>query len=142
MKNLKTFEEFNMISQENTELVEEGLGDLLRGVNWYKKNWKVAFGYYKKMNNQKMMELVAKRGTEEDKNNWKSASGGRELQLQTAFREALDKVENETKGGKMISEIGGGVNRSQENNKAKEASLEFKENPTIWDEEIEKYATK
>ena len=140
MKNLKTFEEFNM--RNDSELVEEGLGDLLRGVNWYKKNWKVAFGYYKKLNNQKMMEVVAKRGTEEDKNNWKSLSDSKELQHQNAFRTGLDKIENMTKGGGLTGTPGTPASVSKDSEIAKDAAKEFKANPTIWDEEIEKYATK
>ena len=52
MKNIKTFEQFSFSEEE---VIEEGLMDMIKGVNWYKNNWKVAFGYYKKLGNEKML---------------------------------------------------------------------------------------
>ena len=107
MENLfvKTFEEFNEVSSEvevldeglvefATEEVSEGLADFLKGVNWYKKNWKIAFGYYKAMNNPAGMKTVAKLGTQEENSGWKFTPG----KNLDAFRNQLDFIHRAVSG--------------------------------------------
>ena len=140
LKYVKTFEQFSVQDPElqDLEIVEEGLGDWLKGVNWYKKYWKVAFGYYKKLKNEAGMILAAKMGSEEEKTGWKFTP--KDPHFET-FRSQLDLVHGAVAGKIGIGVAGGDVS-SAAVKPASEAFVEFKKDPTIWDKEIEEYSKK
>ena len=146
MKYVKTMEDFflaeelefdmtDMIIAEDG-IVEEGLSGWLQGLGWCKKNWKIAFGYFKEMNNKAGMIGTARMGLEEEKTGWKDTPKNTNFEL---FREQLIKIKKMTTGSFAVSP-GRGEDSSGAVKQAEKAADEFKKDPTVWDKEIEEYS--
>ena len=104
MNHLKTFEQFEYTSTD--EMVDEGLIGALTGWDWYKKNWKIAFGFYKAMGSASMMKKIAKTGTMAEQLKWKTNPQIEQL------TDTLDKVKGYI-NGKTIDTLGGGSSHVQ-----------------------------
>lgn len=145
-KYVKTFEQFSeelLNNPENIENLDEGLKDWLKGVNWKKKNWKIAYGYYKLMgqnnaNAEKIARNIAVKGTIEDKNDWPASTSkyGDKAKQFELFRDGIDRVQRGV-SGVMSIDPGGHTDSVAQNPQMKKAAEMFKKDPTIWDKEIE-----
>jgi hypothetical protein len=131
LKHLKTFESFN-----SEEIIEEGFLDKLKGVDFEKKNWKAAFGYNLKEGNEKQCQTLAKFGKELDESNaWGKATFNSKYE---SFFNILHTFKLATGGS--IGPAPSSSYKTPTNDEAKRILKEFQENPTQWDDEIEKYA--
>lgn len=115
------------IDEIEDENLEEGFVDWLKGVNWYKKYWKLAFGYYKKIDPE-IAKVVAKKGVAEEKAGWKMLSGD------TKFRDALVKFSSTISAG--TGAVGGGSTKVVPAWVTKLVD-DYKKNPSMFDDEID-----
>ena len=111
----------------NTENLDEGFVDWIKGVNWYKKYWKLAFGYYNKIDPE-IAKVVAKKGVAEEKAGWKMLSGD------TKFRDALVKFSSTISAG--TGAVGGGSTKVVPAWVTKLVN-DYKKDPTMFDDEID-----
>lgn len=137
MNHLKTFEQYNYNSENQ---LNENWVDWLKGVNWYKKYWKVVYGYYKNMNKPDMSKKVAQFAKVMQENNWPNA-------LSKVFRpfdelaQYMDAVKIRITGATGFS-TSGSISRGGTNDPAtlaaEKAMKDFQKNPAIWDADIVK----
>ena len=141
MKNIQSFNEYIKYNNHNQELVEEGLFD---GLSWAKKNWKVGFGIYHlrkengydqrdKESNEKILKKIAQCGTDLEKNGWQKGPN---------YNFMVHNLLPQIKMGVGGSSLGASdASVVQSSGLARKAMDMFKKDPTIWDKDIEKYAS-
>ena len=70
--------------------------DKMTGFDWYKKFWKVAYGYYKYKNNSDMMKSVVIQGSRAETSGWKDTP---EFEK---FYENLDKIKKYVRSSLIV----------------------------------------